>query len=143
MLFLSAAHAFDDDRTVLTAVDGKLAQWLFQSAAQDADARGGIARQMQIVKGHNRVQQSYATARDHALFNTGARRRKRVLNAGLAILQLNLGTSTHFNQRNATGELGLAFLQLLAVIVASGLFDLRLDLADTSLDVSRVALALD
>src|SRR6185312_3589851 len=47
------------------------------------------------------------------------------------------------DDRNAAGELRQTFLQLLLVVVARGLFDLRLDLRNAGLDVALLAGAVD
>src|SRR5579875_2452881 len=143
LLLLRAAHAIDHHRAILTAVGGQLAQRLLQGAAQNRYTGRGIAGQMQVIQSLGRVQQGHATAGHHTLFNTGAGRGERILNAGLAILQLNFGTSTDLDQRYATGQFRQTLLQLLTVIVAGGLFNLSLDLTDACLNVGGITTALD
>ncbi len=70
-----------------------------------------------------------------AFFDGCAGRREGVFHAGLAELQLNLGARANLDQAHATGELRQTLLQLLAVVVAGGVVDLRLDLLDAGLDV--------
>src|SRR5690606_33689428 len=50
---------------------------------------------------------------------------------------------TDLDHGNATGQLGHALLQLLAIVVRGGLFDLGLDLLDARLDASGFAGAVD
>ena len=52
----------------------------------------------------------------------------------LDLLELGLGSSADFDDGNATGELGQALLELLAVEVRGGVLHLALDLGDTSVD---------
>src|SRR5580693_8200604 len=67
----------------------------------------------------------------------------RVVDAILALLDLDLGGAADADHRNAARELGKTFLQLLAVVVGGGLLDLRLDLRDAVLDVFLLAAAVD
>jgi len=53
---------------------------------------------------------------------------QRVFDAGLLFLHFGLGCSTHIDDGHATGELRQAFLQLLFVVIGSGLFDLTANL---------------
>src|SRR5579859_6624867 len=66
-----------------------------------------------------------------------------ILDAGLLLLQLDLGRRANLDDGYAATELGQALLQLLFVVVAGGLVDLNLDLRDAALDVVRLAAALD
>src|SRR5690606_1773569 len=47
----------------------------------------------------------------------------------------NFGRAANADHGNAASELGKTFLQLFTVVVRSGFFDLRLDLANATLDV--------
>ena len=76
-----------------------------------------------------------AAAGDDAFLDRRARRVQRVLDAGLLLLQLDLGGRADLDDGHAAGQLGQALLELLAVVVAGGLVDLDLDLADAALDV--------
>ena len=57
-----------------------------------------------------------------------------VVDAVLLFLHFDFGSSTDLDHGNAAGKLGQAFLELFAVVVARGGFDLLLDLTDTALD---------
>src|SRR5262249_18976315 len=61
----------------------------------------------------------------------------------LALSPSVLGLPADTEPRNAAGELGQPLLQLLAVVVGGGLLDLRLDLADTGLDVGLLTGTVD
>ncbi len=67
----------------------------------------------------------------------------RVVDAVLALLDLDLGGAADADDGNAARQLGQTLLQLLAVIVRGGLLDLRLDLGDAALDVLLLAGAVD
>ena len=90
-----------------------------------------------------RADQRDAAAGDDALFDRGAGRVQRVLDAGLLLLHLGLGRGADVDHRHAAGELGQPLLQLLPVVVAGGLLDRGLDLVDPALDVVCLALAVD
>ena len=66
-----------------------------------------------------------------------------VLDAVLALLELDLGGRARLDDGDAAGELGEALLELLAVVVGVGLLDLGLDLVDPALDRGAVLLVLD
>ena len=78
-----------------------------------------------------------------AFFNRGAGRVERVFDAVLAFLHLDFGGTADLDHRNAAGQLGQTFLQLLLVVVRGGLFDLRLDLGNAAFDVVLVARAIN
>ena len=56
-------------------------------------------------------------------------------------LHFNFRRSANRNHRNATSEFRQALLQLLLIIIGSGLLDLRADGADARLDLRRIACA--
>src|SRR6476659_8583203 len=57
-----------------------------------------------------------------------------VVNAILALLDLDLGGSADLDHGNAAGELGETLLELLTVVIAGGVFDLLTDRFGASLD---------
>ena len=61
----------------------------------------------------------------------------------LLLLHLDFGRGADVDDGHAAGELGEALLELLAVVVAGGVFDLALDLADAVGDVLLLAGAVD
>src|SRR5213595_1167609 len=89
------------------------------------------------------AQQGDAAAGYDAFFNRRSRRMHRVINAILALLDLNLGRAADADHRDAARELGQTLLQLLTVVVRGGFLDLRLDLVDPGLDVGLLAGAAD
>ncbi len=66
-----------------------------------------------------------------------------ILNTSLLLLQLGLGRRTHLDDGHAAYQLGQALLQLFLVVVGGGLFNLRPDLLHTSIDVARLAGAVN
>ena len=84
-----------------------------------------------------------AAARDDAFFNRRTRGVQRVFNARLLLLHLGLGRSADVDDGNTARELGQAFLQFLAIVIAGRLFDLTTDLVDAALDVGFFAFAFD
>jgi hypothetical protein len=56
-----------------------------------------------------------------------------VVNAILAFLDFHFGRTADLDDGHAASQLGQTFLQLFAVVVAGGDFDLRLDLLDAAL----------
>ena len=99
--------------------------------------------ELELVERRLRAEQRDAAAGDDALFDGRARRVQRVLDAGLLLLHLDLGRRADLDDRDAADELGEALLELLAVVVAGGVLDLRADLLHARLDVGLLAGAVD
>ena len=68
---------------------------------------------------------------------------KRVFDAGFLFLHLGFGRGADIDDGHATGELGQAFLEFLAVVIGGGFFDLTADLIDAALDLGALAVAFD
>ena len=66
-----------------------------------------------------------------------------VVHAVLLLLHLGLGGSTHLDDGYTTGKLGQALLELLAVVVGSGLLNLVANLGNAGGDVGGLAGAFD
>ena len=124
-LLLDGRH---DDRAFLAGVLGDLADRCLQRATQDVDADRLVAFELELVERRDGLQERGAAAGDDALLDRRAGGRKRVLDAVLLLLELDLGRGADLDDGNATGQLGEALLELLAVVVGGGLLDLRLDL---------------
>src|SRR6185312_3221754 len=90
-----------------------------------------------------RLDESDATTGDDALLDGGLRVANGVLDAVLALLELDLGGRADLDDRNTAGQLGQALLQLLAVVVGVALVDLGTDLVDPAGDLVGVTGALD
>ena len=134
----------DDDRAVLTGVAGDLPRRSLQGAANDVDADLLVlVLDVEAVERLEAAQEGDAAAGQDAFLDGGARRVQRVVDAVLALLDLDLGGAADLDDGHAAGELGQALLQLLLVVVGGGLLDLRLDLLDARLDVGLLAGAVD
>ena len=109
------------------------------SATRD-DVRAGrlVAGQVELVeRGLCGVGQRHAAAGQQALLDGRLRVAHGVLDAVLALLELDLGGRADLDDRNAAGQLGQPLLQLLAVVVGVALLDLGADLVDPALDLRR------
>src|SRR5437899_369952 len=84
-----------------------------------------------------------AATRHDAFLNCRTGRMHRVINAILALLDLDFGCTADADHRDAARELGQTLLQLLTVVVRGGFLDLRLDLIDARFDVGFLAGAVD
>src|SRR5215470_8144537 len=141
---LAFLDAVQDHRSVLAGVVDDLAQRLLDRAGQDTDADVLVlVRGLELLESTLHADQRHAATRHHALFDRGTRGVQRVLDAGLLLLHLDLGSSAHLDHGDATGELRDALLQLLLVVVGSSFLGLLPDRLDTSLDVSALAGAID
>ena len=90
-----------------------------------------------------RPQQSGAATGNHTLLDGRTGRRQGVLDAVLLLLELHLSGCTDLDNGHAAGQLGQSLLELLAVPVGIGLFDLTLDLTNATFDVARIAGSVD
>src|SRR6478672_2791421 len=130
----------DHHRTIFATIDRDLAGRVGQRLAHDLDAGLLVvvlgAKPLEVRGG---TQQSDAAARHDAFFNCRAGRMHRVINAILALPDLDFGRAADADHRDATRELGQTLLQLLTVVVRGGFLDLRLDLIDPCLDVGLLA----
>src|SRR3954452_1286413 len=134
----------DDDGTVLARIDRDLAGRHRERLTYDIDA--GLLVVIlgaQALKMFGGAQQGDAAARYDAFFNSRTGRMHRIINAILALLDLNLGRAADADHRDAARELGQTLLQLLTVVVRGGFLDLRLDLVDPRLDLGLLAGAAD
>ena len=114
-------HLLGHDATLQAGVDGDLLQRSRQRDLDDVGTGGLVASQVQLVEGADGgLQQRDATTGHDALFDGGLGVAHRVLDAVLALLELDLGRGTDLDHRNAAGQLGQPLLQLLAVVVGVG-----------------------
>ena len=67
----------------------------------------------------------------------------RVIDAVLALLDLDLAVATDADDCDAAGKLGEALLQFFAVVIRGGFLDLRLDLGNPAFDIGLLAGAVD
>src|SRR5690606_17597087 len=116
-----------------------------QSATDDVNTDLFIALELafELVKRLAGTQHRDAAAGQNALFNRSAAGVQSVFHAGLLLLHFDFGRSADIDLRHAAGEFGQPLLQLLAIVIAGGSFDLALDLLDAALDVSRLARAFN
>ena len=127
-----------DDGAVMARILGDLADRRLQRLADDVDAAGLVViGALEALERLGGVEQRDAAAGDDAFLDRGAGRVERVVDAVLALLHLDLGRAADLDHGNAAGELGQALLELLLVVVAGGVLDLRADRLDPALD--RVA----
>ncbi len=113
-----------------------------QRLANDLHAGGFVAFEFQIaaaVEGFDGADQRHAAAGDDAFLHRGAGGVQGVLDAGFLFLQFRFGGGADVDLGHAAGQLGQAFLQFLAVVVAGGAFDFAADLFDAALDGLGVA----
>ena len=96
-----------------------------------------------LERGLGGLEQRDATTGDDALLDGRLGVADGVLDAVLALLELDLGGRAGLDDGDAAGELGEALLELLAVVVGVRLLDLGADLVDPAGDLVGVAGTLD
>src|SRR6185369_10681766 len=136
-------HFLDDERAFLARVISEGAKRLFDGAANNRHADFFVAFELELIERFLRTDQSDAATRDDAFFHRGASSVQRIFDASLLLFHLRLSRRADINDGDTTGELGQAFLELLAIVIGSGLFDLTADLANPALDVGVLAFTLN
>jgi hypothetical protein len=133
-----------DNRRLVACVCDDLAQRLFDRAQHDLDA-GVLIRvvALEFLQSLTRTQQRHAATGHDAFFDGRTGCVQCVFDAGLLLFHLDFGCSADLDHGNAAGQLGNAFLQLFAVVVARGFFDLDADLLDAGFDVLVSPVAID
>src|SRR5439155_17566318 len=117
-------HFGDDDRAFLAGVGRDPPKRLLDRPRDDVDADLLIAAGLETLERLGRAQQRDAAARDDPFLDGRLRRMHRVLDARLLLFHLGLGRGPNLDYGDAADELGEALLQLLAVVVRRGVFDL-------------------
>ena len=134
----------DHERAVLAGVDGDLSGGPGQRPLHDLDAVALVlVLPFQLFERLGSAEQGNAAAWQDAFFDGSARGMQRVVDAVLALLDLDLGGAADADHCNAARELGKPFLQFLAIVVGGGLLDFGLDLANARLNVSLLTSAVD
>src|ERR1051326_751182 len=136
---------FDNNAALGAGIGADAPQWLLERALQHRRTRLLIAVELadNRVQRAERVDERGAAARHDAFLDGRARRRQRVLDAVLLLLQLDLSSGADLDDRHAASQLGQSLLQLLAIEIAGGVGDLRADLLDAALDSLFRAAPLD
>ena len=141
---LEVAHLLDHDAALEAGVDGDLLERCLQRDLHDVGAGLLVRVQVELVeRGGRRLQERDATTGDDALLDGGLRVAHCVLDAVLALLELDLGRRAGLDDGDAAGQLGEALLELLAVVVGVRLLDLGADLVDPAGDLLGVTGTLD
>src|SRR5262249_7521014 len=143
VVILRLADAANNDGTFVACVLCDLAHGLLECPLDDVDADGLVAVRLELIQRGDAAQQGHAASGDDALLDRGAGGVHGILDSSLLLLELGLGRRTHFNHRDAADQLRQALLELLAIIVGGGFFDLRADLLDPALDLAGLAAAFD
>src|ERR1035437_4127057 len=138
------ADLLGHDATLETTVDGDLLERSLGRDANDVRTRGLVTLEIELQeRSVGRLEQGHAATGDDSLFNSSLGVADSVLDAVLALLELDLSGRTRLDDSNATGKLGEALLELLAVVVRVGLVDLGADLVDAARDLVHFASTLD
>src|SRR4051794_30111210 len=140
---LRLTDVVDDDRALETGVERDLTERLLERAEHDLRARSLVVLEPVEADVGRGAQKRDAAARHDALLEGGAGGLQRVFDAVLLLLHLGLGGSADLDDRDTTGQLREALLELLAIEVRVGVLDLDLDLVDATLDLLRIATAVD
>src|SRR6185312_12514482 len=116
-------------------VEGDLLERRLARDANDVRTGGLVTVKVQLgERDVGRLKQSHAATGHDALFDSSLGVAHRVLDAVLALLELDLGGRARLDHRNTAGQLGQTLLQLLAVVVRVRVLDLGADLCDSALD---------
>src|SRR5690606_19610468 len=127
-----------------TGVGNDLTQRRFNGATQQCDTDVLVfVVTLELGDGLQRAHQGNTAARHHAFFNGCTGSVQGVFDASLLLFHLDFGTGTDLDHGNTAGQLGQTLLQLLFVVVGSGVFDLLADLRNAGFDVGLLASTVD
>src|SRR5690606_13602224 len=116
-------------------VDGDLLQRGLQRDAHGVGAGRLVTLELQLLEDLGGLQQGHATTGDDALLDGRLGVAAGVLDAVLALLELDIGGGTALDDGHAAGQLRQTLLELLAVVVRVAVLDLGADLVDAALDL--------
>src|SRR5690606_7273355 len=137
-------HLVDDDAALEAGVDRDLLERRLDRELHDRSTGRLVALEVERLERRLAgLDESHATTGDDALFDGRLRVAHGVLDAVLALLELDLGRRARLDDGHAARELGKALLELLAVVVRVRVLDLGADLVDPALDLRLVAATLD
>src|SRR5262249_37718799 len=141
---LEAADLLGHHATFVPSVDGDLLERGLQRHADDVGTGCLVTGELELLERQGTgLDQGDATAGDDALLDGRLGVADGVLDAVLALLELDLGGRSGLDDRDAAGQLGQPLLQLLAVVVGVRVVDLGADLVDPALDLVGVAATFD
>src|SRR5690606_13881737 len=133
-----------DDAALVPGVDRDLLKRGLDRRGHELGARRLVVLELELLERLLAgLDERDATTGDDALLDRGLRVADGVLDAVLALLELDLGGRTRLDDGDAAGELGEALLELLAVVLRVGVLDLGADLRDATGDLLGVAGTLD
>src|SRR5438270_2763541 len=143
VLFLRFADLADHHRAFGTGVVGNLAGRLFQSAPHDARANSLVILKLELLHGAKAANKCCAAAGNDAFLDRRTSGVHSVFHASLLFLQLRLGSRANLDDCDAANQFGKALLELLLVVIGSGVLDLLADLLHAAFDFGWLARALD
>src|SRR5208282_5515799 len=115
----------------------------FDRLFDDADADLFILTGAQLVEGARGANQRDTATGNHTLFDRRPGRVQGVFYPGLLFFHFHFGRSADLDYRDAAHQLGKALLELFAIVVGGGFFDLGADLLDSALNVGFLAGSID
>src|SRR3954471_20953673 len=122
---LGVADLLRHDAALEAGVHGDLLQRGLARDAHDVGTGRLVTAELELLeRDRGRLRESDATTGDDALLDGGLGVAHRVLDAVLALLELDLGRRAGLDDGDAAGQLGEALLELLAVVVGVRLLDL-------------------
>src|SRR3954469_22553854 len=141
---LEVADLLRPDAALEAGVDRDLLERGLERRLDDERARELVTLEVDLLERDDAgLDERDATTGDDALLDGGLRVANGVLDAVLALLELDLGGRARLDDGDAAGELGEALLELLAVVVGVRLVDLGADLVHPAGDLLGVTGALD
>ena len=143
MVALGCEDFADNHRAFNASVLAEHADRVLDRATHDLGTDLLIALEDESIDDLRSAEQRDAAAGDDTLFHRSAGGVESVFDAGLLFLHLNFGGGTDVDDGDAAGQLGETLLELLTIIVGSGLVDLATDLLHAALDIGRFSRAFD
>ncbi len=114
----------------MAGIVGNLANRLFKSPFDDFDAHSPVILKLQPIQSADTSQIGDPTPRDNTLFNSSPRCIQAIFNSSFLLLHFHFRGRSHIDHRNPSCQLRQPLLELLSIVIGSGLLDLGTDLFD-------------
>ena len=141
---MKPTDVLDDHRAILAGIRGNFAHRNFQRFTDNPDTRIFIfVFQPDFFQRFDGVDQGDTATRHDAFFLGGTGRAQRIFHPMFLLFEFGFGCGPNFDDGHTTGEFRHAFLQLLPIVIAGGVFDLPANLFDPAGDGGFIACTID
>jgi hypothetical protein len=132
----------NDDGSLEACVLANSLAWNFASALYDANANVLVeVSALKRIKPFGGEEEGRSSTNDDALIGSGSGGTESILDSILELTNLNLGGTADLDDGDSTSKSSSSLLELLLVVLASGVLHLAVDSLDTIIDICLLARA--